>query len=1569
MRKSKHVCYILAVALMVQYIAAVWTQAPVLAAQAVFYDSLETDTWNVSETVTVTEDTALTGSRSLLVKTTATTNNQAGINAALLANTEYVLEYYTKSDYEWGAIVQVLEGGTFTKIAQGQTAVSENGTEWKKVSVEFGTGDTPDVRLLVLGNLNGSGKGPVYLDDFSIYQKSDEEEPAKPGKLRDESFEEQNGAWTLSQNWTYSTDTARTGEYSARLTGSAEGAYWDRLLKQAVEVEENTDYTVCFYAKADKDWGAQLKILDTSGNTLKFTGVGRSEGWTKTELEFNSGSLTKIVIGFMDQGGTVYIDDVSLRKKGDEEEKVTNEPVDPVVSGTPADFSGKSELTVGYIGGSITEGAGASQFSDTWVYKTTQYLAQKTGKAINPVYAGVGGTGSDYGVYRLYDHVLRYNPDIVFIEFAINDAGRQSYAQVQRNIEGMIREILSMPKKVSIIMVFTTNNVFGAIDNVHQKVANYYGIPTINIQNYVRQRIEDGDFTWEDIGSDEVHPNSFGYQVYAEYIQSILDADFGKYVCNNTLVDQPMTAASYHTPRLAPVSDAQAGAGWQIHAEKAVSSQADAELTYTFKGQSFGFCNAVAGEGLRVLIDGDDYGVVYTNYGAPYRIIAENLEDTEHTVVLKNVSDAEVSISAFFIDDNEPYDYTPEESGGETEPDKELVANGGFEAGAEGWTMGAHWSVTGDAAYSGGHSLEMRDVDTAGNPVYDWCAATQTVSVEPETDYILSYYVNSKTHWGGLLKLFYDGEKNPAHELGFETTAGWERKTVDLYTGSHRKLQLQFVDNGGIAWVDDIILKKAGEAPLLLQSRCIPVQNAVEFPLDGKIKARFDTAMDAGSINAETVKLYPAGSTQAIPLTIVRLNDFEYEFTPGAPLLAGTKYELWFGTDVKSAMGIALAEGTMLRFTSAHAPFDVWDIRFEESGDRMEAAVTLKNSGDTEEEVLVLLKAEKEGCVEKIAATGGIIQNTGMKTEIRVAAAPGGPLSDYIYTVYVWDGLRERNPLCKPASTAEKPSAKAPESEPGVLTASQNKDTNEITVYGKPMELAAGKQATMAVLYDADTILADTTAYQSADMSSLLVYAGQVEVTEENQAADQFVMKADTDVYPVLVNAGTEQMHTDLHYYSQADIAGVEDVIASTSAEELLAALRQGKNLDILEIDTAMFAALNQERIAALMFAEKTKLEGLRPVTAQDMSEAARRAMAVQQLAEAKDAAEAAAVLKKYPAVFALEQAVGYHTYTAEYMSDAYRLSVADALRRVEYSTIDAVAARFDEQVVLKAIDHISNIAYIKTILNDNNKTLQWDLTKYNQLSDSAKVDRALYNNRSYQDLAAMKQVYTNALAQAGNDSGKGPGGGSGGAGPVQSWNVSAEDGLQQPSKPEQLSQPFYDLAEVEWAREAIESLAQRGVVSGGGDGRFRPGDAVTREEFVKMLVGVFGLRAENAESAFADVPCDAWYYDAVSTAYTLGITSGTDAEWFGAGTLVTRQDMACLIKNCLAYKGRISDTPEEAPDFADMETVSDYARESVTLMKAYGIISGYADATFRPANTATRAEAAVMLYKAEGDR
>lgn len=175
----------------------------------------------------------------------------------------------------------------------------------------------------------------------------------------------------------------------------------------------------------------------------------------------------------------------------------------------------------------------------------------------------------------------------------------------------------------------------------------------------------------------------------------------------------------------------------------------------------------------------------------------------------------------------------------------------------------------------------------------------------------------------------------------------------------------------------------------------------------------------------------------------------------------------------------------------------------------------------------------------------------------------------------------------------------------------------------------------------------------------------------------------------------------------------------------------------------------------------------------------------------------------------------------------------------------------------------------------------------------------------------------------------------------------------------------FGDIGSVAWAKNAINILSAKGVVSGRSESEFAPNDPILREELVKLLIQGFGIISSTGKLLpFDDVSPTAWYYEYVVRAYTLGITSGISAEAFGVGRAVTRQDMAVLMYNALNCAGFSPEPNTEEFTFADDENIADYAKEAVYTLAKAGIINGMGDGTFAPGNSATRAEVAVLLYR-----
>lgn len=229
----------------------------------------------------------------------------------------------------------------------------------------------------------------------------------------------------------------------------------------------------------------------------------------------------------------------------------------------------------------------------------------------------------------------------------------------------------------------------------------------------------------------------------------------------------------------------------------------------------------------------------------------------------------------------------------------------------------------------------------------------------------------------------------------------------------------------------------------------------------------------------------------------------------------------------------------------------------------------------------------------------------------------------------------------------------------------------------------------------------------------------------------------------------------------------------------------------------------------------------------------------------------------------------------------------------------------------------------------------------------------------------AFRSAFQSAVnfVNTGNNSGGKPSGNGGGndrSGVVVTPVQTAEE-----PAPDTGSEPFSDLSSVLWAEKAIVALYHKQYVSGVGEGLFEPNRPITREEFVTMLVKISGTANSYMTIPFEDVRPTDWFFSYIQTAYECGMIKGITETQFGAGTWVSRQDMAVM-----TMRGYRAELPEgqEKPDFTDQEEIADYAVESVQRLYQAGIISGMGDGRFSPNSTTTRAEAAVLLYRMFGE-
>lgn len=176
-------------------------------------------------------------------------------------------------------------------------------------------------------------------------------------------------------------------------------------------------------------------------------------------------------------------------------------------------------MNIAIIGGSITEGAGASNYKNTYVYKLEQYFKEKD-KNVVIKNLGAGGTAAQFGLFRLKRDLGDFKPDIIFIEFAVNDRIYTSYDS-SIYFEGLIRECLKITSKI-LVIDFPTD-MGDSCTSIHKKIAYFYNISIIDVQDEVWKKIGNRKFRWPHISIDNLHPNDKGHNIYYEIIKGALE--------------------------------------------------------------------------------------------------------------------------------------------------------------------------------------------------------------------------------------------------------------------------------------------------------------------------------------------------------------------------------------------------------------------------------------------------------------------------------------------------------------------------------------------------------------------------------------------------------------------------------------------------------------------------------------------------------------------------------------------------------------------------------------------------------------------------------------------------------------------------------------------------------------------------------------------------------------------------------------------------------------------------------------------------------------------------------------
>lgn len=324
---------------------------------------------------------------------------------------------------------------------------------------------------------------------------------------------------------------------------------------------------------------------------------------------------------------------------------------------------------VAFLGGSITEMNGWKNLIEKQLKQRFPYTEFEF------VEAGIGSTGTTPGAFRLdHDVLSKGKIDLLFVEAAVNDDTNHFSAVEQvRGMEGEIHHALLSNPEMDIIMLHFIYDPFiplfakGQMPDVilnHERVANHYLIPSANLAKEIAERMQAGEFTWEQFGG--THPLPFGHTFYAATINRLLD-DMWKGISPSAqiqphaLPEQPLDPFSYTNGQFIDLKEAVCNKGWKLIDNWNPTDQAEKrngfvnvrmleatrpgdQLTLSFTGKAIGFF-CVAGPSAGILeysVDNAPFKQLdtFTEWSAhlyiPWVYMLETeLKETPHKLILR----------------------------------------------------------------------------------------------------------------------------------------------------------------------------------------------------------------------------------------------------------------------------------------------------------------------------------------------------------------------------------------------------------------------------------------------------------------------------------------------------------------------------------------------------------------------------------------------------------------------------------------------------------------------------------------------------------------------------------------------------------------------------------------------------------------------------------------------------------------------------------------------------------------------------------------------------------------------
>lgn len=524
------------------------------------------------------------------------------------------------------------------------------GDTWTRLTAQYKRNNdlsSNEVIFYILGG-NGTKKIKYFLDEFSIlkYDSAEEEEYSeKAGKH----FSNPEGKPVLNVG---------TGNLKGAVTpylSRSEFMCQADLLAEALGAEYGLSEDGNFYFRKGVN---SLKVVPYS-QAAYYNGIVKMQKNVPLFIE------NKLIIS-----ANFVAESFGLESEYFTEHNIfyiDNSDCSGALANTVKKINADERIKVAFVGGSFMRG-GATDYPVVKPLKgriADWFTANYPETEVELIDAEVSGTDSTLGCYRLEEDVLRYSPDLVFIDFAINDFNQTESARVAENTENIVRRILQNNPDTDIVILNTADkNMIDVYENtaepfitkIYRDIASYYDVVFLDLGKMLYEDYKQSGAALTDYFIQNIQLTEKAASLYMNTVGALMNHAVAN---NNNLYERRLPAPLFAQSaeyRMTDIRNAVYDEDWTMNgngisgvrgAASIYSNKAGSELKLNFTGTSIGVLWQVSPKSgaIEYKIDNgawkylDVYDDIAYKYARPdYEILAENLENTAHTLTIK-VSD------------------------------------------------------------------------------------------------------------------------------------------------------------------------------------------------------------------------------------------------------------------------------------------------------------------------------------------------------------------------------------------------------------------------------------------------------------------------------------------------------------------------------------------------------------------------------------------------------------------------------------------------------------------------------------------------------------------------------------------------------------------------------------------------------------------------------------------------------------------------------------------------------------------------------------------------------------------